>query len=165
MSGANEFGGAAKFGPHASRRNLRLGLATPNQRARKGLNTGSGFDRHRFASKHGLVEKNFAVCKLHIRRDHPTQRQLHQIARHQLRGWRGLPHPVPFDRGGQREPRLQRGKRRLGAAFLEESERGVEHQEKGDDRCLDIFAKHQLEHDGGFEHPRHRRPELLQRHA
>ena len=30
---------------------------------------------------------------------------------------------------------------------------------------FDVFAEHQLEQDRGFEHPRHRRPELLNRHA
>src|ERR1700733_6174242 len=67
--------------------------------------------------------------------------------------------------GGERKPRLQRGKRRLGATLLEESQRGVEHQQKGDDPGLDIFAERQLDHDGCFEHPWNRRPELIQGHA
>jgi hypothetical protein len=140
VGSANEFGDATEFSAYASCRDLSLRLAPPHQRPRVGLKTGAGFDRPRFAGEHGLVEKNFAACKLDIRRNHATQRELHQIPRHQLRGWHDPPQAVASDRRGQREPRLQRGKRRLGATFLKESERGVEPQEKGDDRGFDIFA-------------------------
>src|ERR1700729_4211074 len=43
--------------------------------------------------------------------------------------------------GGQCKPRLQRCKRRLGATFLEESERRVEHKEKGDNPGLEVLAE------------------------
>ena len=65
----------------------------------------------------------------------------------------------------QREPRLQRGKGGLGAAFLKQAECGVEYQQAGDNRSLDIFAERQLKHDRGFEHPGNRRPEFFERHA
>ena len=77
----------------------------------------------------------------------------------------GLPCTVASDRCIQREPRLQRGKGRLGAALLEQPECGVEHQETGDDRGLDILAERQLEHDRSLKHPRNGRPEFLERHA
>ena len=53
----------------------------------------------------------------------------------------------------------------MGAALLEQPECGIEYQESGDDRSLDIFAEHQFEHDRSFEHPRNRRPELFDCHA
>jgi hypothetical protein len=37
--------------------------------------------------------------------------------------------------------RLQRGEGRLGTALLEQSKRGIERQEKGDDRGFDVFAE------------------------
>ena len=89
-----------------------------------------------------------------------TERKLHHVARHQFGRGYGFPRAVASDRRVQREPRLQRGKGRLGAALLEQPERGIEHQKTGDDRGLDIFAEHQLEHDRGLEHPRNGRPEL-----
>jgi hypothetical protein len=50
-------------------------------------------------------------------------------------------------------------------ALLEQAECGIEHQENGDDRGLDIFAEHQFEHDRSLEHPRNGRPEFFQRRA
>jgi hypothetical protein len=57
------------------------------------------------------------------------------------------------------------GECRLGAAFLEQPECGIEYQESGDDCGLDIFAEHQFKHDRGLEHPRNRSPELFDCHA
>src|ERR1039457_5353055 len=72
---------------------------------------------------------------------------------------------IAADRRVQREPRLQRGKSRLSAPFLEEPESGVEGQENRDDRSLDVLAEGNLEHDGSLEHPWNWRPELGQRPA
>ena len=44
-------------------------------------------------------------------------------------------------RGGDRQPRFQRRERRLRAAFLHISERGVENEEQTDHGALDIFAE------------------------
>ena len=55
-----------------------------------------------------------------------TERKLHHVARHQFGGGDGLPRAVAPDGRIQREPRLQRGKGRLGAALLEQPERGIE---------------------------------------
>ena len=162
MGGADQLRGAAELGARAGRRDLRHRLAAPHQRPGIGLHARAGFDGHRFAGEHGLVEQDFAAGEAHIRGDHAAERQLHHIARHQLGRGHGLPRAVAPDRRVQREPRLQRGEGRLGAALLKQPERGVEHQETGDDRGLDIFAEHQLEHDRRFEHPRNRRPEFSQ---
>ena len=130
MGGADELGGAAELGARAGRRDLRHRLAAPDQRARKGLHAGAGFDRHGFAGEHGLIEQDLAAGELHIRRNHAAERQLHEVAGHQFGGGHGLPRAVAPDGGGQRQPGLQRGKGRLGAALLEQAERGVEHQQK-----------------------------------
>ena len=70
---------------------------------------------------------------------------------------------IATNRRVQREPRLQRGKSRLSAPFLEEPERGVEGQQTPDDGRLDVFPENDLEHDRSLEHPWNRRPELGQR--
>ena len=53
----------------------------------------------------------------------------------------------------------------LRPTFLEQPERGIEHQEGSNDGSLDIFAEHQFEKDRRFEHPRKGRPELFERHS
>ena len=101
----------------------------------------------------------------HIRGDHGAEGKLHHVAWDQFgRGYR-LPGAVAADGCIQRQPRFQRGKGRLGAALLEQSEGGIEDQKAGDDRGLDIFAERQFEHDRRLEHPRNRRPEFFERHA
>ena len=112
-----------------------------------------------------MVEQDFAAGEAHIRRHHAAQRKLHEIARHQLGRGYGLPDAVAPHGRVQRQPRLQRGKGRLGAALLKQPERRIEHQQSGDDRGLDVLAEHQLEHDRRLEHPRNRRPEFVQRPA
>jgi len=72
----------------------------------------------------------------------------------------GGPNIIATDECVQREPRLQRGESRLGASFPEESERGIEGQQKRDNRGLDILAEDNLEYDRRLEHPGNRRPEL-----
>jgi hypothetical protein len=106
---ANEFGGATKLGACSRRRDLCLGLTAPNQCPRKGLNTRAGFDRHGFAGEHRLVDQNFTGGELHIGRNHAAKRELHQIARRQVRCGHRFPHAVALDRGGKCEARLQRG--------------------------------------------------------
>jgi hypothetical protein len=97
MGGAYEFSGATEFSARAGSSDLRLGLAAPNQRPRKGLKTRAGFDWHRFAGEHRLIDQNFTGSELHIRRNHAAKRELHQIAWRQVRGGHRLPHAVAFD--------------------------------------------------------------------
>ncbi len=70
MSGADELGGAAELGARAGRRDLRHRLAAPHQRSGIGLHARAGFDGHRFAGEHGLVEQDFSPGEVHIRGDH-----------------------------------------------------------------------------------------------
>ena len=151
VGSANEFSCATEFGPRAGRRDLRFRLAAPNQRPCVGLNPRAGLDRYRFTGEHGLIEQNFTARELHVRRNDSAERKLYHIARHHLCCGNGLPRAIALDRGGQRKPRLQRGKRRLGATFLEEAQRGVEHQQKEAiiSASTDI-AEHQLDHDGCY---------------
>ena len=60
MRGADEFRGAAELGARSGRRDLRHRLAPAHQRSGKGLHARAGFDGHRFAGKHGLVEQDFS---------------------------------------------------------------------------------------------------------
>ena len=165
MRSAHQLGGAAEFGARAGRGYLRHRLAAPHQRAGIGLDAGAGFDRHGFAGEHGLVEQDFSAGEFHVGGDHGAEGKLHHVARHQFGRGHGLPGAVAPDGCVQSEPRLQRGKGRLGAAFLEQPEHGVEDQQPGNDRALDIFAERQFEHHRRLEHPRHRRPEFFDRHA
>ena len=64
-----------------------------------------------------------------------AERQLHHVARHQFGRRQRFPCAVAPDGRIQRQPRLQRGKGRLGAALLEQPECGVEDQQGGDDRA------------------------------
>ena len=73
MGGADELRGAAELGARSGRRDLRHRLAAPHQRAGEGLHARAGFDRHRFAGEHGLVEQNLSAGEVHIRGDHATE--------------------------------------------------------------------------------------------
>lgn len=57
-------------------------------------------------------------------------------------------------------PLLERHERLVRATFLNEAERDVEQQQARNERCSEGSAARQLQHDGSFEHPRNRRPEL-----
>jgi hypothetical protein len=73
MGGADELRGAAEFGVRSGRRNLRHRLATPYQCSRICLHARAGFDWHRFAGEHGLVEQDLALGQVHIRGNHATE--------------------------------------------------------------------------------------------
>ena len=158
VRGADQLGGAAELGARSGRSDLRHRLTPPYQRSCIGLHPGAGFDGYGFAGEHGLVEQDFSPGEAHIRGDYSTVGKLHHVAWDKLGREYGLPRAVAPDRCIQREPRLERGKGRLGAAFLEQPECGVEHQETGDDRRLGIVPKRDLEHDRSLEHPRNGRP-------
>jgi hypothetical protein len=119
MGGADELCGPAELGARSGRRDLRHCFAPPYQHSRECLDARAGFDGDGFAGEHGLVEQDFSPDEFHIRRDHATERQLHQVARYQLGGGDRLPGAVAPDGRIQREPRLQCGKGCLGAALLE----------------------------------------------
>ena len=103
MGGADQLRGAAEFraraggGDHAHR------LAAPHQRAGIGLHARAGFERHRFAGEHGLVEQDLAGGQAYVGRHHGTERQLHHVVRHQFGCGQALPASVAADGRGQRE--------------------------------------------------------------
>ena len=163
VGGADEFGGAAELGAHTGCRDLGDRLAAPHQRTCEGLHARGGFNRHRLAGEHGLVEKDLSGSQAHVRGNHATEGKLHHITRHQIGRGHGLPRAVAPHRCVQGEPRLQRSQGCLGTAFLKQSKCRIEYQETGDDRRLDILSEGQLQDDRGLEHPRNGRPELAQR--
>jgi hypothetical protein len=126
MRGAHEFGSAAELGARSGRRNLRHRLAAPYQRSCIGLEARAGFDGDRFPSEHGLVEQDFSLGEMHICGDHGAEGELHNIAWHKFGSGYGLPCAVAPHGRVQCESRLQRGKGRLRAAFLEQPECGIE---------------------------------------
>ena len=103
MGGADEFRGAAEFGPRSGRGDLRHRLATPDQSASIGLNARARFDRDGFAGEHGLVEQDFAGIELQIGRDNAAKRELHDVARHQIGSGHACPDAVTPDGCAQRE--------------------------------------------------------------
>jgi hypothetical protein len=66
-----------------------------------------------------LVEQDFAPGEAHIRGDHRAEGKLHHVAWDQFSREYRLPGAVAADGCIEREPRLERGKGRLGAALLE----------------------------------------------
>ena len=165
VRGANQLRRASKLCARSGRRNLRNRFTAPHQRPRISFEPGAGFDGNGFAGEHGLVEQHRSLSQTHIGRNHGAERQLHHIARHQAGSGHGGPDTIAADRRVQREPRLQRGKSRLSAPFLEKPESRVEGQENRDDRSLDVLAEDNFQHDRSLEHPWNRRPELGQRPA
>ena len=69
------------------------------------------------------------VGQAHVGGNHGAERQFHDVARHQFGRGHRRPGTIAPDRRIQRQPRLQRGKRRLSAPFLEEPESRVEDQQ------------------------------------
>ena len=102
---------------------------------------------------------------MHVGADDAAERQLHNVARHQLGGGHVGPGAVTPRARPQRQPRFQRVDRRLGAAFLDQAERGIEHQQHGDDAGLDVFVQEELHRDRRLEQARHGRDELAQEEA
>ena len=51
---------------------------------------------------------------------------------------------------------------RLGPALVKEADRRIEYEKCPNDRCLDIFAEHQLQGDRDLEQDRNRRQEFAQ---
>lgn len=126
------------------------------------MQTGSSLDRHRFAGEHRLVEQHIPFDQLGVRRDHAPKREFDHIPLNETRGWKRGPGPTAADGGGHCQARLQGLEGLLRATFLDQPDDRIEQEQAGDDRCLGIFAKHQLQYDRGFEHPRHRSPEFFQ---
>jgi len=58
------------------------------------LQSGSGFNRHRLAGKHGLIEQNAAIDKPHIGCNHAAERKLDYIAGDQIGSRNGGPDAI-----------------------------------------------------------------------
>ena len=134
---ANKFCGAPELGMHASGCHLCGGFPAAHQSPCVSIRSCPGFNRQRFACKHRLIEQDRPIDQVHIGSNHPAERQLHQIATHQLRRRYRLPSSVTPDGSIQGEPRLQGKESGLGAAFLEVGQSCIEDQETGDDRGLE----------------------------
>jgi len=72
------------------------------------INAWTSFDGQRFAGKHGLIEQDRSPDQMHIRRNHAAERQLDEIATHQLCSRYCLPYSITLDVGIQGETRVQR---------------------------------------------------------
>ncbi len=162
MGGPDELGAAPELRARAGRRDLRQRFTAPDEHSGKGVEAGAGFGGHGLAGEHGLIDKDGSCDQSHIGRNDGAERQLDQVAFHQVRGRQRLPDAVASHRCRHRQARLQGVERRLGASLLEKPKARVENQEKRDGRCFHIFAEHQLQHDRRLEHPRNRRPEFFQ---
>ena len=136
----HKFRGTTELRACSGRCHLRNRLASPDHRPCIGLEVRAGFDGDGFAGEHGLINLNRSLRQADVGGNHGPERQLHDVARHQLGGGQIRPDAIPPDRRRQRQPRLQGGKGCLGTPLLEESERGVEHQQTGDDRGPGILA-------------------------
>jgi hypothetical protein len=122
MRGPNQFGGPSKLCSRSGRRNLRNRFAAPHQRPRVRFKSRPRFHRNRFAGEHRLIQQHRPVRQTQIRRNNPSQGQLHQISHHKIRRRQRNPNVVPLHGSVQREPRLHGGKSRLCPPFLKESQ-------------------------------------------
>jgi hypothetical protein len=133
-------------------------------RQRTGIGFGSGYciDRERLAGKHGLVDQDRSLDQAHVRRNDRPQRQLDDIAGNQFGGLHGRPFSIAPCRCDKCQPRLQRIQRRLRTALLKIPQASIEQQQKRDHGGLDVISKPELQQNRGFEHPGHRRPQLVE---
>jgi hypothetical protein len=153
---------ATELGMCAGCRNLRRRFTAPYQCACIGIRASASFSWQRLACEHRLVEQDRAVKQMDVGRNHSAERQLHQIAAYQLFGRYGLPNTITSDRSIESQALFQCGKRRLGAPFLKVAQRRIEDQKASNNGSFQVFVQEYLKHNGGFEQPRHRSPELRQ---
>ena len=86
MRSSNQFGRAAEFCVNAGSGYLCSGFAAPHQGPGVGIRPGASLYGQGFSGEHRLIELDGSIDNVHIRRNHTTQRQLYQIATHQLLG-------------------------------------------------------------------------------
>ncbi len=86
MSTENKLRGTTKLRARSGRCHLRNRLASPYQRPCIGLEVRASFDGDGFAGEHGLIEQNRSLNQAHVGGNHGAERQLHDVARHQLGG-------------------------------------------------------------------------------
>jgi hypothetical protein len=88
--------------------------------------------------------------------------QFDQVAGHQLGRGDGPGLTVADDAGLRGQPRLQRGDRAVGLGLVPEADAAVDQQHHQDDAELLPAAGHAGEHQGDFQHPGDRPPEVRQ---
>ena len=162
MRSANKFRRAAEFCTGACSCDDCRCFTAPYQSSCVGVHTSACFNGQGFAREHRLVKLHRPTGQVHIGCNHSAQRQLHQVATYQFRGRYSLPHAIALHRSIECETRLQGRQGCLGTALLEKSKCGIENQQSRDDQRLVILMQCKLKHNGGFEQPWNRRPELGQ---
>ena len=151
MVGADGLRSAAEFGARSGRRNLRHRLAAAHQRPGIALYPRARLDRDRppvnmdWSSRISPEVSRTSAATTPPSDSFTTSPGTSPTA--------GTIRQVPSRRtdafSASRD--LECGKGCLGAPLLEQSEYGIEHQQTGDDRGLDILAEHQLEHDRSLD--------------
>ena len=165
MGRAHELGGAPEIGPRSRRRDFRDRLAAAYQRARIDRIAGICIDRNGFPGEHGLVHHHRSGHDACIGGHQRPERKRDGVAGHQF-GRRQLdPFAVAAGERRRREAFLERRQRRAGAAFLDQTQNGVEQEQTGDHRRFDVFPEPGLDNHRGFEQPRDGRPEFRQKSA
>ena len=100
-----------------------------------GLDSGSG----RFAGERGLVHEQRPVLQLHIRRHDGALAQMNDIAGHQFLGWQRGPRAVAANAGQHPQLLAQERQRLLRAAFLQQAQRRIQHQQSADHGRLHLL--------------------------
>jgi hypothetical protein len=120
--------------------------------------------RHRLSGQGGLIERNLvALQQPRVRGNDVAQPQADDIAGHQFSRRRGDPFAIALHAGFDRQPRLQRIDGVAGLAFLPESDRCIGKQQQQDDEEVRPVPNDGRQHDGHFDHPRDRPPEIFEK--
>ncbi len=158
---ADEFGGTTEIGVLAGGGDLRNGFAAPHQPAGIDGVAALPLDRDRLAGEHRLIDEERPFNDPQIGRDDLAERKLHDVVGNEVRRCHVLPGAVALHACPQREALLEQRQRGIGARFLEHAEPDVKEQQRRDRNRFEMFADHDLQRDRRFEHPRHRRPEMV----
>jgi hypothetical protein len=157
---ANQFDGAPEIGCRSCRRHFGDRLSALHDGARVDTVPRARFGRDGLASEHGLVDQQRTRCDDRIGGDDCPQRQPNRVTWNEFCCGQSDPLAFAAHECARRKPLAQRRDRGARAAFLDEAEHRVEQQQGRYDHRFGMLAEAQLEEDGGFEHPRHGRPEL-----
>jgi hypothetical protein len=139
------------------------GLAAADERARIGVSTGASINGDRLPCQHGLIDQDQPRIEPDVRWHHCAQRQFYDVAQHDRGSGDRLPNTIAADGGGQGQAGFECVECRLRASLLKIAKRRVHHQKQCNDAGLGVGPRTQLQQNGRFQHPRHGRPQLLQR--
>ena len=158
--GFDQFGGLAEVGLRAGGGDGAGRLALPGNRAGVQGLTPALLDRDRFAGERGLIDDERALVDRGIGGNDITHADVDHVARHQLARRDLLPLPIAQHAGVDRQSLAEQRQRLLRLPFLEETDDDIEDQQEADDGRIEIACRKPREHDGRFEHPGDRSPEL-----